>query len=192
MSFLTTPFPELKHFPNTIDSHESLHKFSIENADQFWSTIARSRLEWFQDFTAVSSGSFSDPEFKAKWFIDGKINVTVNCVDRHYKKNPQKTALIWERDQQGTELFVTYEELYNSMNRIANMLKSYNVKKGDRVAIYMPCSPDAVAAMLACARIGAIHSVVFAGFSAESLASRINDSQCKVVITSNQGLRGKS
>ena len=188
--FLNAPFKELDSFPKTIDSYESLHKFSIQEPDKFWGTVARSRLEWFKDFKQVTQGDFNDPDFKLKWFIDGKMNVSVNCVDRHYLKNPDKIALIWEKDQPDTEEYVTYSDLYKLMNRIANMLKSYNIKKGDRVAIYMPCSTMAVATMLACARIGAVHSVIFAGFSAEAIASRIQDSQCSAIVTANQGVRG--
>jgi acetyl-CoA synthetase len=162
-NFLTASFPELKKFPKTINSYESLHQFSVENPKQFWGTIARDRLEWFKDFEQVTTGDFNDSNFNLKWFINGKINVSVNCVDRHYRKNPNKIALIWERDKAGTEQYVTYKELYQQMNQIANMLKSYGIKKGDRVAIYMPCSTMGVAAMLACARIGAVHSVIFAG-----------------------------
>lgn len=187
--FLTAPFKELQHFPSTINDYKSLHAFSIEQPDKFWGTLAKSRLQWDQDFKQVTSGQFTDTDFNLKWFIDGKLNVSVNCVDRHYLEDPKRIALIWEKDQPGTEEYVTYEELYKSMNQIANMLKAHGIKKGDRVAIYMPTSTMTVATMLACARIGAIHSIIFAGFSPQALASRINDSQCKAVITVNQGVR---
>lgn len=189
-SFLTASLPELSEFPKTINSHESLHKFSIENRELFWSTIAKRRINWFKEFTQVTSGSFGDEDFRLKWFADGKLNVSVNCVDRHYKKTPNKVALIWEKDEPGTHEKVTYKDLYELMNRLANMLRAHGIKKGDRVCIYLPCSTMAVAAMLACARIGAVHNVVFAGFSAEALSSRINDSHSKIVITSNQAVRG--
>lgn len=114
----------------------------------------------------------------------------MNCVDRHFRNNPHKVALIWEKDEPGMQEYITYETLYHQMNKIANMLKSHGVQKGDSVALYIQACPLAVASMLACARIGAIHSVVFAGFSVESLASRINDAQCKCIITANQGVRG--
>jgi acetyl-CoA synthetase len=189
-SFLTANLPELSSFPKAINNYESLHKFSIENKDVFWGTLAKSRLEWYEDFKKVTEGNFSDENFHLKWFLGGKLNVSVNCVDRHYLKNANKVALIWEKDEAGQHETTTYEELYKLMNQMANVLKSYNIKKGDIVAIYMPCCSMTVAAMLACARIGAIHSVIFAGFSADALASRINDSECKAVITANQGLRG--
>lgn len=189
-SNLTFEFPaEILQLSDKVTDYESLYKYSIEHRELFWSTLAKSRLQWFEEFDEITSGSFGDSDLDLKWFINGKINVSVNCVDRHYLKNPNKVALIYEKDQPGCEEHVTYEQLYKLMNQIANTLRSYNVKKGDRVAIYLPNCPTAVATMLACARIGAIHSVVFAGFSAESLASRINDAQCSVIFTSNQGVR---
>lgn len=189
-SKLSFEFPaEFSHLSDEINCHESLYKYSIENREEFWSTLAKNRLEWIQMFDTVTDSSFESDDVKLKWFLNGKINVSVNCVDRHYLKTPKKTALIWEKDEPGSEEYVTYEELYKLMNQVANVLKSYGVKKGDRVAIYLPCCTMAVATMLACARIGAIHSVIFAGFSTESLISRINDSQCSAVVTSNQGVR---
>jgi acetyl-CoA synthetase len=175
--FLTASLPELEQFSADIKSHADLYKFSIEHNDEFWSVLAKSRLEWFQPFEQVRSGNFSDAELQLKWFLGGKLNVSVNCVDRHFLKNPDKVALIWEKDEPNQAEYVTYEQLYKTMNQVANMLREYGVGKGDRVAIYMPTSSLTAAVMLACARIGAIHSVIFAGFSAESLASRIND--CK-------------
>ncbi|VFV33764.1 acetyl-coenzyme a synthetase [Lynx pardinus] len=127
---------------------------------------------------------------KIGWFLGGQLNVSVNCLDQHVRKSPESVALIWERDEPGTEVRITYRELLETTCRLANTLKRHGIRRGDRVAIYMPVSPLAVAAMLACARVGAVHTVVFAGFSAESLAGRINDAKCKVVITFNQGLRG--
>ncbi|NWS30076.1 ACS2L synthetase, partial [Polioptila caerulea] len=126
----------------------------------------------------------------ARWFLGGRLNVSVNCLDQHIEKSPNRVALIWERDEPGTAVHVTYRELLDMTCRLANTLKKYGIQKGDRVAIYMSVSPLSVAAMLACARIGAVHTVVFAGFSAESLAGRIIDSGCKAVITYNQGVRG--
>lgn len=189
-SNLTFEFPaEIGQLSDKITDYESLYKYSVENRELFWGTLAKNRLEWFTEFDQITSGDFNDPECKIQWFLNGKLNVSVNCVDRHYLKNPNKIALIWEKDTPGTEEYVTYEQLYKLMNQIANTLRAYGVKKGDRVAIYMPCCTMSVATMLACARIGAIHSVVFAGFSAESMISRINDSKCSVVVTANQGLR---
>ncbi|CAF0937496.1 unnamed protein product [Brachionus calyciflorus] len=190
--FLTSKFPEVKLFSKSINSYEDLYNFSIENNEEFWRTLALNRLEWFKEFDKVNNGlDFNDYEnYEHKWFINGKINVSVNCVDRHYKKNPNKTAVIWDKDEPGTEQYVTYSELYKLMNKFSNMIRHFNVKKGDSVIIYLPTSLYAIAAMLACARIGAVHSVVFGGFSSESLASRIQNCQAKIVITSNQGVRG--
>ncbi|CAF0793271.1 unnamed protein product [Brachionus calyciflorus] len=190
--FLTAKFPELKEFPKSIQSYQDLHKYSVDNSDHFWGTLAKNRLEWYEPFEKVNNNAkFSDlNKYNAQWFLNGKLNVSVNCVDRHYLKNPNKVALIWEKDEPGTHETVTYEQLYKLMNKMANLLKSCGVQKGDRVAIYLPTCTMVVACMMACARIGAVHSVVFAGFSAESLASRINDSECKIVITANQSVRG--
>jgi acetyl-CoA synthetase len=125
------------------------------------------------------------------WFLGGKLNACENCVDRHVKDKGDQTAIIWEADEPGQEKYITYRELQRNVSRLANVLRHHDIHKGDRVAIYMPMIPEAAYAMLACARIGAVHSVVFAGFSAESLRDRINDSQCKAVITADEGLRAK-
>lgn len=191
-TFLTAQIKEIDQLEHLngkkFDCYEKLHAFSIQHPDLFWGTMAKSRLAWFRDFKQVQSGSFKQGQIK--WFLDGQLNASVNCVDRHYIKEPNRIALIWEKDEPGFEERVTYRDLYTKMNQMANMLKSCGVQKGDRVAIYMTTSPMAVATMLACARIGAVHTVVFAGFSAESLAARINDSQAKVVVTMNEALRG--
>ncbi|XP_005866278.2 PREDICTED: acetyl-coenzyme A synthetase 2-like, mitochondrial [Myotis brandtii] len=136
-----------------------------------------------------SSGCGAQPQLHIST-TQGALKPQVNCLDRHVQKSPESVALIWERDEPGTEVRITYRELLETTCRLANTLKRHGVRRGDRVAIYMPVSPQVVAAMLACARIGAVHNVVFAGFSAQSLAGRINDAKCKVVITVNQGLRG--
>ncbi|XP_074673527.1 acetyl-coenzyme A synthetase 2-like, mitochondrial isoform X2 [Strix aluco] len=154
----------------------------------FWAEVARWALRWDSPFhTACQAGPAAGA---ARWFLGGRLNVSVNCLDRHVEKSPNRVALIWERDEPGTAVHVTYRELLDMTCRLANTLKKYGIQKGDRVAIYMSVSPLSVAAMLACARIGAVHTVVFAGFSAESLAGRIMDSGCKAVITYNQGVRG--
>uniref|UniRef100_A0A3Q1MGC0 Propionate--CoA ligase n=1 Tax=Bos taurus TaxID=9913 RepID=A0A3Q1MGC0_BOVIN len=154
----------------------------------FWGPLARDALVWDTPYHTVSDCDFRSG--RISWFLGGQLNVSVNCLDQHVQKSPESIALIWERDEPGTEVKITYRELLETTCRLANTLKRYGVRRGDRVAIYMPVSPLAVAAMLACARIGAIHNVIFAGFSVGSLAGRINDAQCKVVITFNQGLRG--
>ncbi|XP_017674409.1 PREDICTED: acetyl-coenzyme A synthetase 2-like, mitochondrial isoform X1 [Lepidothrix coronata] len=154
----------------------------------FWADLARGWLRWDSPFhTACQPGR---PAGTARWFLGGRLNVSVNCLDQHVEKSPNRVALIWERDEPDTAVHVTYRELLDLTCRLANTLKKYGIQKGDKVAIYMPVSPLSVASMLACARIGAVHSVVFAGFSAESLAGRIVDSGCKAVITYNQGVRG--
>uniref|UniRef100_A0A8B9F1A5 Acetyl-coenzyme A synthetase n=1 Tax=Amazona collaria TaxID=241587 RepID=A0A8B9F1A5_9PSIT len=153
----------------------------------FWAEVARDALRWDRPFhTARDAG----PPAAVRWFLGGRLNVSVNCLDQHVEKSPNRVALIWERDEPGAAVHVTYRELLDLTCRLANTLKKYGIQKGDRVAIYMSMSPLAVAAMLACARIGAVHTVVFAGFSADSLAGRIVDSGCKAVITYNQGVRG--
>ncbi|XP_069394196.1 acetyl-coenzyme A synthetase 2-like, mitochondrial isoform X1 [Paralichthys olivaceus] len=168
-------------------SHPDLYRLSITDPDQFWGAAA-DRLRWMEPFHRVQDCDLS--RGRIRWFLGGKINVSVNCLDVHVDKHPDRVALIWERDEPGTEVKVTYRELLETTCRLANTLKSHGIQKGDRVAIYMPTSPLAVAAMLACARIGAVHTVVFAGFSSEALAGRIQDAECRAVVTCNQGVRG--
>jgi len=171
-----------------INTYADLHKFSLEDPNNFWGTLAKSRLQWYQDFTTVHNNDMTTGDFS--WFNNGKLNACVNCVDRHAVATPDKVALIWERDEPGTQQYITYRELLIMVNRLANTLRSHGVARRDTVVIYMPVSPTAVAAMLACARIGAVHSVVFAGFSAEALAMRINDAQSRFIITTDEGVRG--
>ncbi|KAF0027920.1 hypothetical protein F2P81_020661 [Scophthalmus maximus] len=169
-------------------SHQDLYRLSLTDPDQFWGSAAADRLRWVEPFHQVQDCDLSSG--KIRWFLGGKINVSVNCLDVHVEKHPDRVALIWERDEPGTEVKVSYRELLETTCRLANTLKSHGIQKGDRVAIYMPVSPLAVAAMLACARIGAVHAVVFAGFSSEALAGRIQDAQCRAVLTCNQAVRG--
>ncbi|XP_046545068.1 acetyl-coenzyme A synthetase 2-like, mitochondrial [Haliotis rubra] len=187
-STTTTPFPEFEGVPH-IKTHDDLYRFSLESPDVFWGKLARSRLKWFHDFHKVKDCDMT--EGKIQWFDGGKLNASVNCVDRHLETRQNQVALIWEKDEPGTQETVTYGELSVMVNKMANMLRHSGVDRGDRVAIYLPQSPIAVAAMMACARIGAIHSVVFAGFSAEALAGRIQDANAETVITADQGLRGR-
>ena len=184
---LTTHMPESAEFDG-VSTYEDLYKFSINQPDRFWGTLAKSRLEWIKPFETVSNCNMNTGEIK--WFLGGKINISVNCVDRHAKLTPNKVALIWEKDEPGQTESVSYKYLHEMVGKMSNVLKEFGVKKGDRVAIYMPVSPVAVAAMLACTRIGAIHSVVFAGFSADALAQRIQDANAETVITSDQAVRG--
>ncbi|XP_011748081.2 acetyl-coenzyme A synthetase 2-like, mitochondrial isoform X2 [Macaca nemestrina] len=169
-------------------SYPALSAQAAREPAAFWGPLARDTLLWDTPYHTVWDCDFSTG--KIGWFLGGQLNVSVNCLDQHVRKSPESVALIWERDEPGTEVRITYRELLETTCRLANTLKRHGVCRGDCVAIYMPVSPLAVAAMLACARIGAVHTVIFAGFSAASLAGRINDAKCKVVITFNQGLRG--
>ncbi|XP_063016385.1 acetyl-coenzyme A synthetase 2-like, mitochondrial [Melospiza melodia melodia] len=184
---LTAYMPEAVAFPRPKD-HQDLYKLSVEQSDIFWGTLGRSRLTWITPFHSVQDCDLC--QGRVSWFLGGQLNVSVNCLDRHVHVAPDKVALIWEKDEPGEEVRVTYRELLELTCRLGNTLKRQGVKQGDRVTIYMPPCPLAVASMLACARIGAVHAVVFAGFSAESLADRIRDAQSETVITVNQGLRG--
>src|SRR5215813_1743169 len=170
-----------------IQDYESAYKKSIADPEGFWSSIAK-ELEWFSPWTKVLEWNYP----WAKWFVGATCNIVYNCLDRHVKTwRKNKVAVIWvgENDQ---ERVITYGELYRQVNRCANALKKLGLSKGDRVTIYLPKIPEQVVAMLACARIGLIHSVVYSGFSAPALASRIHDSEAKVVITADVGFdRGK-
>ena len=167
---------------------EKLYLDSINNPDEFWGKAAKENLDWISDWSKVKNSNIETGEIE--WFKEGKINACFNCLDRHLENNKDRTAIIWEGDEPGEEKRISYGELYENVCKFANLLKSRNIKKGDRVCIYMPMIPEAAYAMLACARIGAIHSVVFGGFSVESLKDRILDSNCEAVITANEGIRG--
>lgn len=159
------------------------------NADPegFWATQARQRIDWFRDFGKVDDSDFE--QGRIAWFLGGKLNASWNCLDRHLETRGDQPAILWESDEQGVGRSMTYRELHAEVCKLANALRRLDVGKGDRVAIYMPMVPEAAIAMLACARIGAIHSVVFAGFSAESLRDRIVDADCAVVLTADEGVR---
>jgi len=161
---------------------------SVKNPDRFWGKHGK-RIDWFKPFTKVKNTSFKG-KVSIRWFEDGVTNVSYNCIDRHLKKRGNQTAIIWEGDNPYDDKKVTYNELYEHVCRMANVLKKHGVKKGDRVTIYMPMIVETAYAMLACARIGAIHSVVFGGFSPDSLAGRIVDAESTFVITADEGLRG--
>ena len=169
--------------------YEKSYAESVKNPAKFWGKQAK-RLDWFKAPTKIKNTTFEYPDVSIKWYEDGVLNVAYNCVDRHLKKRADQTAIIWEGDNPYDDKKITYRELYEHVCRMANVLKSHGVKKGDRVTIYMPMIPEAAYAMLACARIGAVHSVVFGGFSPESLAGRILDCDSKFVITADEGLRG--
>ncbi len=164
----------------------ALYKESIENPDIFFKNLAQENITWIKDFDTTHNGEFSN----TKWFEGGKTNVSMNCLDRHLQNSGNKVALIWEGDNSNETKQFTFKELFEEVCKFANVLKSLGIKKGSRVCIYMPMIPEAAFAMLACARIGAIHSVVFGGFSPESLKDRILDASCEIVITADEGLRG--
>jgi acetyl-CoA synthetase len=175
-----------------IDNLEQYFKHynkSIREPRKFWGKIAEENFTWYQYWDKVVD--FNMAEAEVKWFVDAKVNITKNCIDRHLAKKGDKTAIIFEpNDPTEKALHISYNELYERVSKMANVLKEQGIKKGDRVCIYLPMIPELAVAVLACARIGAIHSVVFAGFSASAVTSRINDSECKMVITSDGGYRG--
>ena len=176
---------------NSIISEEDFkaeYHESINNSDSFWQKKAEETLDWFSNWDEVAVSDLEAGE--VAWFKTGKLNACFNCVDRHLETHANKTAIIWEGDDPNDNKEISFRELHKNVCRFANLLKFRNVKKGDRVCIYMPMIPEAAYAMLACARIGAIHSVVFGGFSIESLKDRILDSDCTAVITANEGIRG--
>ena len=169
--------------------YKKMYAESIKSPDKFWAKHAK-RLDWFKAPKKIKNTSFAHDNVAIKWFEDGILNVSVNCVDRHLKKRANQMAIIWEGDDPYYDKKITYRELYAEVCRFANVLKAQGVKKGDRVTIYLPMIPEAAYAMLACTRIGAVHSVVFGGFSPDSLAGRITDAQSKFVVTADEGLRG--
>jgi len=168
--------------------YQDMYQRSIDNPEEFWAEQAGKFLHWHEPWQEVYAGDFSTAD--ASWFKGGKLNVCYNCVDRHLEKRAKQTAIIWEGDDPDQDKKISYEELHRQVCKFSNALKARGVKKGDRVCIYMPMIPEAAYAMLACTRIGAVHSVVFGGFSPESLSNRILDSDCQTVITADQGVRG--
>ncbi|MGD0503046.1 MAG: acetate--CoA ligase [Steroidobacteraceae bacterium] len=169
--------------------YERLYAESIQDPERFWGGIGR-RIDWIKPFTQVKDTSYAEADFHIRWFHDGTLNVSANCLDRHLKTRGDKTAILWEGDDPAKSERISYRELHEKVCRCANALKHLGVNKGDRVTIYLPMIPEIAVAMLACTRIGATHSVVFAGFSSEALAGRIADCQSKLVITADEGLRG--
>ncbi len=169
--------------------YNEMYQRSVKDPNGFWGEQAK-RIDWIRPFHKVKNTSFGPGDVSIKWFEDGTLNAAYNCIDRHLGKRANQTAIIWEGDDPKDSKHITYQELHDEVCRMANILRNRNVGKGDRVTIYMPMIPEAAYAMLACARIGAVHSVVFGGFSPDSLAGRIEDCQSKVVITADEGLRG--
>ncbi len=172
----------------TAASYQECYAASIANPSAFWDEQAKKFITWFAPWSNVLQGSFAAGN--VRWFTDGQLNACYNCVDRHLSKNSQKIAILWQGNQPDKTRKITYADLYENVCKFANVLKKQGVCAGDRVTIYLPMIPEAVIAMLACARIGAIHSVVFAGFSADSLAIRMRNTECKILITADVGLRG--
>lgn len=186
-------YPVPEQFVKTARTNEQeyfdRYQQSVEHPDEFWAEAAK-KLDWIKPFTQVKNTSYDKDNFKIEWFEDGQLNVSANCLDRHLKEHPLKPAIIWEGDHPSRHKIISFEELHDEVCRFANVLKKNGIGKGDRVILYMPMIPEAAIAMLACTRIGAVHCVVFGGFSPDSLASRIDDSQAKLVITADQGMRG--
>ncbi len=169
--------------------YEAMYKASVADPDAFWGEHGQ-RIHWFHPYSKVKNASFQPGEVSIKWFEDGITNVAYNCVDRHLETRGDQVAIIWEGDNPSESRHITYRELASQVNIFANVLRNRGVEKGDRVTIYLPMIPEAAYAMLACARLGAVHSIVFAGFSPDSLAGRISDCGSKIVITADEGLRG--
>ncbi|MCU9951350.1 acetate--CoA ligase [Pseudomonas sp. PDM13] len=170
------------------DAYLRLYQQSVDNPEEFWSEQATTFLDWFQPWDQLHSSDLRQGQ--AEWFKGGKLNVSYNCIDRHLEKRGEQVAIIWEGDNPAESAQITYRKLHQHVCRLANVLKDRGVKKGDRVCIYMPMIPEAAYAMLACSRIGAVHSVVFGGFSPDALRDRILDADCRAVITADEGVRG--
>src|SRR5665811_1124516 len=172
-----------------LEEYFQVYRKSVINPESFWEEIAEEHFVWRKKWDNVLDWDFSKPEIK--WFEGAKLNITENCIDRHLPTRGEKTALLFEPNDPNEEAeHITYRQLHERVCRMANVLKNHGIKKGDRVCIYLPMIPELAISLLACARIGAIHSVVFAGFSSNALASRINDSDCKMVLTSDGSYRG--
>ena len=189
MSETVHPVPEGFHARIGPAEEAELRRRADEDPDGFWLDQAK-RLDWFEPPTRAGECNFAEDDFCIRWYADGKLNLSVNCLDRHLEDRGDRTAIVFEADEPGQGHAWTYRELYEETCRFANLLKQRRIRRGDRVMIYMPMIPEAAAAMLACARIGAIHSVVFGGFSPESLAGRIEDCDACAVITADEGVRG--
>ncbi len=169
--------------------YEEMYAASVADPDAFWAEHGK-RLDWMTPYTKVKNTNFSYPDVSIKWYEDGVLNVCANCVDRHLKTRGDQTAIIWESDELGGDEKISYKKLHEEVSKLGNVLKDLGVSKGDRVILYMPMIPEAAVAMLACARVGAVHSIVFGGFSPDALASRIIDCEAKLVITADEGPRG--
>ena len=185
------PVPDAVKANALIDNAKylELYEQSLKDPDAFWGEHGK-RIDWIKPYTKVKNVNFTVPDVSIKWYEDGTLNASYNCIDRHLATRGDQTAIIWEGDDPADDDTITYRQLHERVCRLANVMKDQGVKKGDRVCIYMPMIPEAAYAMLACARIGAVHSIVFGGFSPDALANRIQDSDCVAVITADEGLRG--
>ena len=169
--------------------YEEMYSESINDPDAFWSEHGL-RVDWIKPFTKIKNVSYEHPNVSIKWFEDGELNVSANCIDRHLESRGDKTAIIWEGDNPLDSKHITYNELHQQVSKLANVYKNLGLSKGDRVVLYMPMIPEAAYAMLACARIGAIHSIVFAGFSPEALAARVEGCKASLIVTADEAPRG--
>ena len=171
------------------DKYLAMYQRSIDDPESFWA-IEGKRIDWIKPYSKIKDVSYAPGDVHIKWFYDGTLNASANCLDRHLKERGDQTAILWEGDEPTDSKAITYRQLHEQVCRLANALKAQGIKKGDVVTIYMPMVPEAAVAMLACTRIGAIHSVVFGGFSPDSLAGRIQDCASNCVITADEGIRG--
>ena len=169
--------------------YKKKYKLSIKENDKFWAKEGK-RITWIKKYSKIKDVKYSKEEVKIKWFYDGTLNASANCIDRHLKKNPSKTAIIWVGDDPADSKKISYKELHQNVCKAANGLKSLGVQKGDRVTIYLTMIPELAYIMLACARIGAVHSIIFGGFSPDSIATRITDCESEYLITADEGVRG--
>ena len=169
--------------------YQAMYRRSVDDPEGFWAEHGK-RIDWFKPYSKIKDTSYDTHDVHIRWFYDGTLNASYNCLDRHLTKRGDQVAILWEGDDPKEDKKITYRELHRDVCKFANVLKSLGAKKGDRITIYMPMIPEAAVAMLACARIGAIHSVVFGGFSPDSLANRIQDADCSIVVTADEGLRG--
>ena len=169
--------------------YKKMYRHSVENPDSFWDEHGK-RIDWIKPYTKIKDVSYAPDDLHIRWYQDGTLNASVNCLDRHLESRGDQVAIIWEGDEPSDSKTLTYRELYEEVCRFANVLKNNGVKKGDRVTIYLPMVPEIAVAVLACARIGAIHSVIFGGFSPDSIAGRIHDSDSTLIVTADEGMRG--
>ena len=169
--------------------YEKKYSDSIKNNDNFWKKEGK-RITWIKPYTKIKDYKYSKTDVNIKWYYDGTLNASANCIDRHLKKNKDKTAIIWVGDDPKVQKKISYKQLHQEVSKAANGLKEIGVRKGDRVTIYLTMIPELAYTMLACARIGAVHSIIFGGFSADSITGRINDCKSDYVITADEGVRG--